>query len=63
MNSPKIWSYREPSYTISGDVNEDSTENIWVFFNDNTTGVCEISPLFECIPEVSEVRASRKHYS
>lgn len=45
MNRPKIndskdSKYREPSHTVSGDVNEDITKNIWIFLNYNTTDIC-----------------------
>ena len=63
INDPKGLKYREPSHIVSGDVNEDITKNIWILLNYNTTGICYNSPMLECIPKVSEIRAPRRHYS
>lgn len=61
-NDPKDLKYWEPSHTVSGDVNEDITKNMWILLNYNTTGICYNSPMLECIPKVSEVRAPTRCY-
>lgn len=40
INDPKDLKYREPSHTVSGDVNENITKNIWILLNYNATGIC-----------------------
>lgn len=56
-----MWSIENLSHAVSGNVNEETAEYIWIFLYCNTTGI-EQFPV-EYVSVLSDIRVSRQHYS